>query len=312
MPENQQFMGPGKGLSQSPPLAAAPTLRVTCYGTRGSVPSPGASTARFGGNTSCLEVCTPSGRRLILDGGTGIRLLGEKLTAGTQPMEADLFLTHFHWDHIQGIPFFAPLYNPESLIRVHGANQGEQDIQSLFAGQMGPVYFPIPFEAISAQMQFDALNGDPWVRDDIEVHSLRVRHPAHTLGYRINAHDTSVAYVPDNELKGGQYPVDDGFYARIVEFLQGTDILFHDAMFTEGEYTRRAGWGHSTFAQAIKLAEDAGVGRLHLFHHAPERTDSDLVRILDELRADLESRGSTLVLDMAAEGEELFVEEHST
>lgn len=239
-------------------------------------------------------------------------MLGEKLTAGAQPMEADLFLTHFHWDHIQGIPFFAPLYSPESLIRVHGANQGDLDIQSLIAGQMGPVYFPIPFEALSAQMQFEALNGDPWVRDDVEVHSLRVRHPSHTLGYRVNARDASVAYVPDNELKGGKYAVDDGFYARIVEFLQGTDILFHDAMFTDGEYTRREGWGHSTFAQAVKLAEDAGVRRLHFFHHAPERTDSDLVRILDELRADLERRGSTLELDMAAEGEELLVEEHST
>src|SRR4051794_29662019 len=212
--ENQQFTGPGKGLSQSPPLAAAPTLRVTCYGTRGSVPSPGAGTTRFGGNTSCLEVRTPNGKCLILDAGTGIRILGDRLKSGSGPLEADLFLTHFHWDHIQGIPFFAPLYNPESLIRVHAANQGDQTIQSLFAGQMGPVYFPIPFEAISAHVKFEASNGHPWTGDDVEVRSIRVRHPAHTLGYRITTGAASVAYIPDNELVGGEYPIEEGFYGR--------------------------------------------------------------------------------------------------
>src|SRR5205823_682652 len=167
---------------------------------------------------------------------------GEKLQAGGEPIEIDLFLTHFHWDHIQGIPFFAPLYNPESCIRVHGANQGEQDIQSLFAGQMGPVYFPIPFDAISARVEFQALNGRPWVRDDIEVRSMRVRHPAHTYCYRINTGTASIAFVPDNELQGGDYPVENGFYERLVDFLSGADVLYHDAMFTDSEYTRRAGW----------------------------------------------------------------------
>jgi phosphoribosyl 1,2-cyclic phosphodiesterase len=138
---------------------------------------------------------------------------------------------------------------------------------------------------------------------------MRVRHPAHTFGYRINAGNASVAYIPDNELEGGDYPVEEGFYGRLVEFLQGTQSLYHDAMFTEREYYTHEGWGHSTFAQAIRLAEDAGVRKLFLFHHAPGRTDTDLVRILDELRTDLERRGSTLELDMAAEGEELLVEE---
>jgi phosphoribosyl 1,2-cyclic phosphodiesterase len=267
------------------------------------------ATAGYGGNTSCIEVVARE-RRFIFDAGSGIRLLGEHLLHEPQPIRAELFLTHFHWDHIQGLPFFAPLYNEETRLRVHGARQGDIDIRTLIAGQMGPIYFPVPFETVSAHMDFEHLSGNSWIEPGVVVDAIRVRHPAHTYGYKITADGASIAYIPDNELVGGNYPLEARqTYNDLVQFLDGVDVLFHDAMFSDTEYPRREGWGHSTFSQAVQLAEDAGVRRLYLFHHAPERTDADLSRILEELRDDIARRGSQLEVGVAAEGEELSVQE---
>ena len=263
-------------------MMALPTLRATCYGTRGSIPSPGEATARFGGNTPCLEVRAGE-RRLIFDGGTGIHVLGRKMAAQGAPVLAHLFLTHFHWDHIQGIPFFGPMYVPGTEMVIHGARQNGVDIQTLFAGQMGPIYFPLPFEALSAQMTFEHLDGETWEADGVAVDAIRLRHPSDTYGYRVRVGDAALAYMPDNELVGGNYPLPPTFRRDMVEFLSGVDVLFHDAMFTDEEYPRRIGWGHSTFSQAVELAEEAGVSRLFLFHHAPERTDLELMQIVDDL-----------------------------
>ena len=267
------------------------------------------ATAGYGGNTSCIEVVA-QGRRFIFDAGSGIRLLGEDLVANREPVRAELFLTHFHWDHIQGLPFFGPLYSPETRLRVHGARQGDIDIRTLIAGQMGPIYFPVPFETIEAHMEFEHLNGDPWHEPGVEVNAIRVRHPANTYGYKISSSGSSLAFIPDSELHGGHYPLDaKKTYDELVRFLNDVDVLYHDAMFSDAEYPRREGWGHSTFTQAVKLAEDAGVHRLYLFHHAPERTDADLSRILEELRNDIARRGSRLEVGVAAEGEDILLEE---
>lgn len=286
------------------------SLRATCWGTRGSIPSPGPATARFGGNTSCLEIRTHDDRCYIFDAGSGIRVLGNRLEQEPGSTDVDLFVTHFHWDHIQGIPFFAPLHAEDTFIRIHAARQGNLDIETLLKGQMGPVYFPVPYEALAATLSFEHLSGRPWSDNGTEVASYRVRHPADTYGYRIRTGTCAVAYIPDNELVGSTYAVDGPkWYPGLVDFLGGVDVLFHDAMFTDTEYPRVEGWGHSTFKQAIKLAEDAGVKRLYFFHHAPDRTDADLLRILDEARSDVERRGSGLELGVAAEGEELLVQE---
>jgi ribonuclease BN (tRNA processing enzyme) len=193
---------------------------------------------------------------------------------------------------------------------MHGAMQGDIDIRTLIAGQMGPIYFPVPFEAVEAHMDFVHLNGESWHEPGVVVDAIRVRHPADTYGYRVRCGNASIAYIPDNELVGGEYPLGAReTYGRLVEFLDGADLLLHDAMFTTEEYERRDGWGHSTFDQAVQLAEDAGVKRLFLFHHAPERTDADLSRIVEQLRDDIARRGSKLELDVAEEGEDLFVQE---
>ncbi|HEX7119834.1 MAG TPA: MBL fold metallo-hydrolase [Longimicrobiales bacterium] len=289
--------------------AAAPLLRATCWGTRGSIPSPGPATARFGGNTACLEVRTRDDRCLIFDAGTGIRVLGRRLANTRQPVRAELFLSHFHWDHIQGMPFFAPLYDARTRLRVHGARQNGVDVESLLVAQMTPTHFPVPYEALAATIEFSHLDAQPWERKGVRISALRVRHPGNTYGFRIDAEGVSLAYIPDNELVGADYPVADDWYDRFVEFLGDVDLVFHDAMFTESEYPSRIGWGHSTFRQSIELAEAAGVRRLYFFHHAPERTDDELLRILAEMRDDIARRNSPLQLGMAAEGEELTLRE---
>ena len=298
-------------VSVSAPRAVRPVaqLSATCWGTRGSIPSPGHATAHFGGNTSCLLVQAGE-RRLIFDAGTGIRGLGQQmLQRGGGRTEADLFLTHFHWDHIQGIPFFAPLYDPATDIRIHGSPQGDRDVESIFRAQLKPIYFPIPFEALEAGMTFRHIDEGPWQDGDVTVSAMRVRHPANTYGYRIDARGLSVAYIPDNELIGASYPVEDGWYDKLVEFLGGVDLLFHDAMFTDDEYPAHEGWGHSTFSQALDLARHAGVRSLRFFHHAPDRSDSELLDILTDLSQKLDASHSRLELGVAAEGEELPVQE---
>ncbi|MFO7894520.1 MAG: MBL fold metallo-hydrolase [Longimicrobiales bacterium] len=289
--------------------AAGSVLRATCWGTRGSIPSPGPATARFGGNTSCLEIRTDDDRCHIFDAGTGIRVLGNRLVQEDGPTTVNLFVTHFHWDHIQGIPFFDPLHAEGSFIRIHAARQGDLDIETLLKAQMGPVYFPVPYEALAADLSFEHLSGEPWRDNGTEVAAYRARHAAYTYGYRITTGASAVAYIPDNELVGSSYPVDGpDWYPGLLDFLDGVDLLFHDAMFTEEEYPSVEGWGHSTFKQAVELAEDAGVKRLYFFHHAPERTDAELLNILDRMREDVDRRGSGLELGVAAEGEELLVQ----
>jgi phosphoribosyl 1,2-cyclic phosphodiesterase len=286
--------------------ALAGRLRVRCWGTRGSLPSPGAATVGYGGNTSCVEVRL-DGRSLILDAGSGISGLGKRLASAGGPVQADLFLTHFHWDHIQGLPFFAPLYDPRTQLKVYGSAQSGVDMRTLLAGQMGPTYFPIPYDALAAQLDFSHWIGEPWMVGEIEVSAFRLRHAGQTLGYRLRSSAGTISYLPDNELEGGSYAVPGDWRAQLVDFISGSDLLIHDAMYSDREYHRYIGWGHSTFSQAVAFAEEAGVRRLELFHHAPGRADAELDALLAEVRQDLDRRDSPLQVGIAREGEELII-----
>ena len=286
--------------------SAQPAIRACCWGARGSIPAPGPGTAQYGGNTPCLEVRLGD-ELVILDAGTGIRALGASILAEQGSPRASIFLTHFHWDHIQGFPFFMPLYNPASSLRIMGPKQLDVDVQTLFAGQMGPIYFPIPYEAISAHTVFGHLNEGTWEEGDIHITAMRVSHPSFTVGYRIERAGKSLVYIPDNELAGDdpQRLVDRR--RKLVNFIGDADVLIHDSMYTEEEYQAKVGWGHSTFRQALELADEAGVKSLLFFHHAPDREDAELSEIVANRRDMALSRGFGFEIDAASEGDEILI-----
>jgi phosphoribosyl 1,2-cyclic phosphodiesterase len=283
-----------------------PLLRLTAWGTRGSIPSPGPSTVRYGGNTSCVQVHAGGAGTYLFDAGTGIRAVSRRLAEGHEPVAAELFVTHYHWDHIQGFPFCAPLYEADARLRVHGPPGDGATVAEVFARQMSPVFFPVPLDAVAARVEWAEVNGAVWTDGQVEVAAYRTRHPGYACGYRVRAGSAAAVYIPDNEI-GTEPDEQTAWYAGLVEFARGADVLIHDAMLDEPEYERFRGWGHSTYRQAVRLAEDAGVARLLLFHHAPDRTDVELDRVVEQISAELDARGSTLSVEAAREGSEIVI-----
>src|SRR5262245_20918636 len=290
------------------------TLRLRFWGTRGSIPSPGPTTVRYGGNTPCVEVRTETDWLVILDAGTGIRELGRSLVASSNGhgIAADIFLTHAHWDHIQGIPFFAPIFQPGNHFTIWGSKTLETSIDRVIRDQMLPVVFPVTFEQLDATIDFGEIAEERHVGNGYEVTAFAVRHPGGALGYRFSSRtrrESSLVYISDNELNAAAaYPGRaEDWNERLVEFVRGARVLVHDATYTTDEYERHRGWGHSTYDDAVWLALEAGVEQLVLFHHRPERTDDEVDRCVAMCRALVESRGARLEITAAAEGMTLDV-----
>jgi phosphoribosyl 1,2-cyclic phosphodiesterase len=289
------------------------SLTLRFWGTRGSIPSPGPSTVRYGGNTPCVELRTAEGWLIILDAGTGIRELGRSLLdrARGGAVAGDIFLTHAHWDHIQGIPFFAPLFLKGNHFTIWGSQSLETSIDRVVRDQMSPTVFPVTFEELDARIDFQELADRPTAGNGYEVSAMPVRHPGGALGYRFtngNADGRALVYVSDNELNpAARYDDQPGWRERFVAFTRGAAVLVHDTMYTVDEYESFVGWGHSTYADAVELAMEAEVEQLVLFHHRPERTDDDVDRCLEGCRAMAAARGSPLRIVAAAEGMTLEV-----
>ena len=275
---------------------------VRFWGTRGSIPSPGPRTVIYGGNTACVEILR-GGQRWILDAGTGIRKLGSVLVREAESTPITILLTHFHWDHIQGLPFFSPLYKGAFDVRIVGPRQRDAGVEDLLSRQMGPVHFPLDFGEITARLAVEDVEGGEIADAGMHLECMPVRHSSLTLGYRLELGDRRICYVPDNELAGGRYETDPGFRDRFLSFVAGADLLIHDAMFTDAEYPAVEGWGHSTYQQTLDLALEAEVRRVAFFHHAPERSDSDLWENVARLKRGLEEAGRLLQVSAAREGE---------
>ena len=288
------------------------TLTLTFWGTRGSVPSPGASTAHFGGNTPCAELRTSTNALLILDAGTGIRHLGRSLLERAQgkPIVADILLSHAHWDHIQGLPFFAPLFAPGHEFTIRGAPDAMTGIEHSLRAQMAAVVFPVSFDAYRAQVHFRALN-EVERGDGFALKTIALRHPGGATGYRItdgNAGAPALVYISDNELGHAEgYASAPGWRDALVSFTREASVLVHDAMYTADEYERHRGWGHSRYEDVVDLALDAGVQRLVLYHHHPERSDSAVSEQLAACQARVRDKGARLEVLAAAEGMTLTV-----
>jgi phosphoribosyl 1,2-cyclic phosphodiesterase len=291
------------------------TLRLRFWGTRGSIPSPGPDTVRYGGNTPCVEVRTDTDWLIILDAGTGIRELGRSLIsrANGQPIAADIFLTHAHWDHIQGIPFFAPIFQPGNHFTIWGSKTLETSIDRVIRDQMSPVVFPVTFEELDARIDFCEMGEEQRSGSGYDVTAFAVHHPGGALAYRFSSGkpgDPSFIYVSDNELGAEEiYPSRDDWWRQLVEFIRGAKVLVHDAMYTADEYQKHRGWGHSTYEDAVELALAAGVEELVLFHHRPERSDEDVDRCVAASRALIAERGGSgrLRVTAAAEGMTLSI-----
>ena len=256
-------------------------MKVTLWGTRGSLASPGPETARYGGNTSCVEVRGKDGTVLILDAGTGLRGLGLSLPKSLR--RVNLLLTHLHMDHIQGLGFFGPLRNPEMEVHIWGPASTTLDLRSRLTRYLSPPLFPVHLRDLTSDLFFHEVPQNDFDIGEFHISTALVCHPDPTVGYRIQSPDAVITYLPDHEpaLGAKKFPLSPDWTSGY-ELAAGSDLLIHDAQYTEDEYQTRVGWGHSSLTQAFEFAELAGVRTFIPFHHDPSHTDDILDDIINK------------------------------
>lgn len=294
-------------------------MRVRFWGTRGSIATPGPGTVRFGGNTSCVGVTTSAGACFIFDCGTGVRALGEALMAHTpQPITATILLSHTHWDHIQGFPFFAPLFMPGNRITVCGPEGSGRSLREVLSGQMEFTYFPVEIDQLPATITFRELGEGTHEMEGARIVAQYLHHPAMTLGYRVEADGAAVVYLCDHEpfsetlwhgtpaSSNAESIVHEGD-RRHARFMAGAGLVIHDAQYTPEEYPAKKNWGHSTYEYAVGLAAAAGVRQLVLTHHDPTHDDAFVATIEARAREYAAQLGSELQVCCAHEGLDLAV-----
>ena len=266
---------------------------------------------RYGGNTACVEVRLDDGSLIIFDAGTGIRPLGQALLAQPGPVRAHLFLSHAHWDHIQGIPFFTPAYVAGTELTILGPEHGQLTLEKIVTGQMRSPYFPIPMHAMAAKIEFVKLGEGSMVQlpNGATVEATMINHPGGTLGYRLTAGGKVLAYTTDNEPFGdvaaSRHLVKPSHHVYLV---RDADLLVQDAQYTPEEYApHRVGWGHSTYLDALQIAQQAHVKRLVLFHHDPSHSDAEVDDIVTRCQAQIVQQGLDIECLGAAEGSVLVL-----
>ena len=301
-------------------------MRLKIWGVRGSMPVPGGSTVRYGGNTPCIQIeteapqGTPDRPYLIFDAGSGIRVLGNRIASEIpdgKPIEIYLLLTHVHWDHIQGLPFFKPLYRTGARIHLYGPDRPSLEVA--LKDQMSPERFPVAWTDVPSCVEFGELKDPPLRAGTVSVRHHYVNHGTQgaVVGYRADTEDGAVVFIPDNEpldyTPGGPIGPKDSDAGdetnRLIEFVSGADVMLFDTMYAEEEYEDYRGWGHGTAEYAIHVAARAGVKRLGLFHYAPIRTDDDIDRMLvaarkqgNEMGVSVFASREGMILEIGAKG----------
>jgi phosphoribosyl 1,2-cyclic phosphodiesterase/ActR/RegA family two-component response regulator len=290
-------------------------ITVRFWGTRGSIATPGPATTRYGGNTSCVEVRCGS-HILVFDAGTGLRALGQALLEEfeARPLTMHLFVSHTHWDHIQGFPFFMPAYQPGTTINVYGPSGEGRPLEKLLRGQMDPDYFPVALGDMGASLRVHEYRAADFVIGDVAVSAMYLNHPGMTLGYRVSYGGKRVVYATDNEpyrttLARFSQRADSGedfganLDTELVNFVAGAELYIGEAQYTDEEYPAKVGWGHSSVSATVEVALRAGVKALALYHHDPMHDDDVVAAMEAQARRLVEARGSTMRCFAAQEGQ---------
>lgn len=272
-------------------------IEIKFWGVRGSIPTPGPRTLRYGGNTSCVEINFPNTPRFIVDAGSGIRELGKELLQIKEAVKSYIFLSHYHWDHIQGLPFFKPAFKPGNHFVIYGCDEPNVDITKIISMQMNPIYFPVAVADMGAKIEFRSILEETFEIENVTVQTKFMNHPGYTLGFRFTYGGKSIVYISDNEpfrqqIRGAQRSqgvaetLEDRFEnfvddkeESLIRFIASTDVLIHDTQYFPEEYEQRVTWGHSPFTYTVDIAVRARVKQLILFHHDPDHSD----QVVDEI-----------------------------
>jgi phosphoribosyl 1,2-cyclic phosphodiesterase len=259
-------------------------MRITLWGTRGSLASPGPETVRYGGNTACVEVCGDDGTLLVLDAGTGIRRLGAAV--GPDVTHVDILLTHLHMDHIQGLGFFKPLERPGQEVHIWGPPSTTLDLRQRLARYLSPPLFPVRLRDLPCRLTLHDVPLERFAIGSLQITAALIIHPGPTVGYRITEGSQTLAYLPDHEPALGtrRFP-GEAEWTSGLELATGVDLLIHDAQYSAAEYAEHVGWGHSALSHTLAFATVAGVKRLVTFHHDPSHTDDMLDSMIEEARS---------------------------
>jgi phosphoribosyl 1,2-cyclic phosphodiesterase len=296
-------------------------MKIRFWGTRGSVPTPGKGTVRYGGNTPCVEVRLANDELIIFDAGTGIRGLGDELIRKGAPVRAHILISHPHWDHIQGFPFFKPAFVAGTELTIIGSESNNAPLNRWISDQMNSTYFPVQIDQMKAKIAFRAVAEETLDIQGASVSSLYVNHPAFALGFRLEYRGKTLVYVSDNEpfdreLKNSSRNVDSRIIEkyraskgdpndRIYDFARGADVLIHDSTYTPEEYKTHIGWGHSPYLFSLEVARRGGVRHLVLFHHDPSHNDDDLDAMFVHCQQEMRRQGDTFSCVVAREGAEI-------
>ena len=282
---------------------------VAYWGVHGTLPAPGTAYTRYGGNTPCVSVEVGGEPLHIFDCGSGIKRLSDQImAAGNERFSGRIFISHTHWDHINTVPFFAPLYVRGNQVEIFGPYQGDLTIERAVSAQMESVYFPVTVREFGARLVFRDLREETLEFGPVRIDTMLLSHPGYCLGYRLTVRGRSVCYITDNELYLPGHPHHNPRYVeQLANFVKGTDLLITDTTFRDEEYPAKVDWGHSCVSQVVELAARAQVKRLHLFHHDPDQTDADIDLKLNDAREGLARLGAKVECDAPAEQSTLML-----